>query len=292
MTTATQQFEKPELSYRYEFEKHELDAIRACVHEHGFAVVKRVLPLDYVEELRLAALAVVNPRNGLQPGESRTVHAFVEHCPVLWRLLDDEEFVNFSRFMLGTPDLTLHRSASIVRMPGSPGMQWHTDMSFNEGPPKNLDDVLNRSMNHFSGPFYLTGLHPMNAGLAVIPGSHRADWPGPEGFEFTPDRRSFFPRGTEPKGYGGMDVPGMLPLFTDPGDRTLFHGRTYHGVFPHKGTEIRVSCGVGFRPKHPRITPPWPLSTYAKNLMASLPQRLKPLYEDYIGIDPAQQHVY
>ena len=34
-TTAT----KPDLGYRYEFEPHELDAIKACNDAHGFAIV-------------------------------------------------------------------------------------------------------------------------------------------------------------------------------------------------------------------------------------------------------------
>lgn len=282
----------PDLSYRYEFEKHEFDAIRDCVFTHGFAVVKRVLPRDYVEELRQSVLSLVNPKNDMKPGESRTVHAFIERCVPLRRLLEDEEFVEFSRFMFGTRDLTIHRSAAIVRAPESTGMCWHTDMSFKPEDSKGTDDILNRSAQHFSGPFYLTGLQPDNAGLAIIPHSHELDWPGPEGFEFTQYRKSFYPKGTEPTNYAGMDVPGMFALYTEPGDRVLFHGNTYHGVFPHRGMQPRVSCGVGFRPKHPKIEAPWPLSESAKRLIAELPARLKPMYEDYVGVSPASQSNY
>ena len=54
----------------------------------------------------------------------------------------------------------------------------------------------------------------------VIADSHRPDWAGPEGFEFTEQRRSFRKQGAvEQEGnYPSFDVPGCVPIIADPGD--------------------------------------------------------------------------
>ena len=85
-------------------------------------------------------------------------------------------------------------------------------------PVKNVDDLLNVDESIAGSWLYLEGTHPTRAGLAVIEGSHRLDWPGPEGFVFTEDRSSFYKAGTRPEAYAFWDVPGMVPLFTEPGD--------------------------------------------------------------------------
>ena len=54
----------------------------------------------------------------------------------------------------------------------------------------------------------------------VIADSHRPEWVGPEGFEFTEQRRSFRKLGAvEQEGnYPSFDVPGCVPIIADPGD--------------------------------------------------------------------------
>lgn len=284
--------EPVELPYRYQFEADEWPAIKACVREHGFAVMKRAIPLELVEELQQQVRDVVFPKDDLKPGDVRFKHAFMEYAPAMIKLIDDERFRAFSAFMFETEELTLHRSASIVRAPGGNGMAWHTDMSHYDGPPRGIDDILNKDHRHFSGPFYLTGSNPTEGGLAIIPDSHHMDWPGPEGFAFTENRKSFYRKGAEPVGHHGMDVPGAIPLITEPGDRALFASNTYHGVYPHRGTKVRLSCGVGFRPKFPKIVPNWELTDSAKRFIASLPKHLERYYEDYIGAAPEAHAEY
>jgi hypothetical protein len=82
-----------------------------------------------------------------------------------------------------------------------------------------------------------------------------------------------------------MDVPGIVPMFTDPGDLIIFLSRTYHGVYPHNGTEPRFSCACNFRPGRHSINAPWNLSEQAKKFIASQPESVKPMVEYYAGMD-------
>ena len=119
--------------------------------------------------------------------------------------------------------MTVHRSAAIIRMPGSLPVRWHCDWhGFSEGPPKNSGEVLNRGLWPSGKWFYITGSRPVHGGLCVIEDSHGEDWEGPEGFSLTSDRRSFYPEGEEESNYDGFDIPGLIPLFTDPGDMIVF----------------------------------------------------------------------
>ncbi len=286
MNSATLQ--KPELAYRYEFGLDEVEAAQACVEAHGFAVLKNLLPQELVEELKASVLEVVDPNHELGPGQSRTHTSFIEHSPALWKLLDYEPFMRAQQVFCQAHDLTLNRTAAIIRQPGSAPLVWHSDWrGFSTGAPKVANDVLNRGPWPSGLWFYLTGSNPQHGGLAVIEDSHTPDWAGPEGFEFTPDRQSFYPKGSEPKGYVGFEVPGLVPLFTDPGDEIIFAARTYHAAFSNQTDRVRLSCGLGLRPRNVRIHAPWPLPETSHTFINALPDHLQPLVENYTGIEPS-----
>ena len=161
------------------------------------------------------------------------------------------------RHLIGTDEMTVHRSAAIIRMPGSAPVRWHSDwQGFGEGPPKNAGEVLNRGLWPSGKWIYITGSRPVHGGLFVIEDSHEEDWEGPEGFALTGDRRSFYPGGAEESSCDGFDIPGLIPLFTDPGDMIVFAHRTYHGAFPNGLAEPRLSCAIGFRDRNHRIDVP------------------------------------
>ncbi len=280
------QLQKPELSYRYEFGLHELDAAQSCVEAHGFAVIKKVLPTDMVEELKASVIEVTNPAGDLGPGQSRTHTSFIEYSPALWKLFDYEPFMRAQKVFCQAEELTINRTAAIIRNPGSAALVWHSDWrGFSKEPPKAANDVLNRGPWPSGLWFYLTGSYPKHGGLAVIEDSHVPDWPGPEGFELTADQSSFYPKGSEPKGYNGFDIPGLVPLFTEPGDEIVFAARTYHSAFPNQTDQVRLSCGIGLRPRAIRINAPWPLSDTAKAFIKAQPPQVQPLVADYVGID-------
>ena len=93
-------FQPADLPYRHEFEADELSAIKACHDAHGFAVVKNILSPDYVEELKESVSQVLDPEDDLGIGETRTKHAFIEYSKPLWKLLENEDYLNINRSIL------------------------------------------------------------------------------------------------------------------------------------------------------------------------------------------------
>jgi ectoine hydroxylase-related dioxygenase (phytanoyl-CoA dioxygenase family) len=185
----------------------------------------------------------------------------------------------------GTDQLTVHRTAAILKNTGTPGMMWHTDWAMPVNQPQKVDQVLNATEAPAGMWFYLTGNHPRTGGLAVIADSHRPDWPGPEGFELTPDRKYFYPKGHEHITYSGKNVPGLVPLFTDPGDMIVFSSRTYHGVYDHQGDEARLSCAIILRDDRKPFDVPWALPESARHLKEEAPEYLQPYLEHYTSLD-------
>ena len=172
---------KPELDYQYEFATDEPVPMSLCLEAHGFAVIKEVLTAEVVDGLREAVWAGTDPERTLRPGESRTRHAWIESGPGAWSLLENEDFMAIHRHLIGSDELTVHRSAAIIRMPGSAPITWHSDWcGFNTGAPQRANDVLNRGLWPSGKWFYITGSRPVHGGLCVIEDSQVEDWRGPE----------------------------------------------------------------------------------------------------------------
>ncbi|RKU38866.1 hypothetical protein C6496_05020 [Candidatus Poribacteria bacterium] len=282
------EIQKPELGYTYEFGVNQIPLMSECLEAHGFAIIKDVLPPELVDGLKQAVFDGTDPNRELKSGESRTRHAWIESGPGAWQLLEYEPFMKIHRHLIGTDEMTVHRSAAIIRMPGSQPVSWHTDWcGFSTDTPKNSGDVLNRGLWPSGKWFYLTGSRPEHGGLCVIENSHVENWEGPEGFKMTADRRSFYKEGEEEKAYTGFDIPGLVPLFTNPGDMIVFAHRTYHGAFPNQIDEIRLSCAIGFRSREHQIDIPWEIPTEGKEFLADLPSHLHQYTHGYTSIDVA-----
>ena len=278
--------EKPDLGYRYEFGLDELELMSQCLDAHGFAVVQGVLPTDLVEGLKQAVYDGTDPEGKLGPGQSSTRHAWVESGPGAWEMMEHEPFMRIHRHLIGSDELTIHRSAAIIRMPGSAPVGWHTDWcGFYGGPPRNSGEVLNSGLWPSGKWFYITGSRPVHGGLCVIADSHVEGWEGPEGFELTPDRRSFYRKGEEPGRHAGFDIPGLVPFFTESGDMIVFAHRTYHGAFPNRTDQVRLSCAIGFRDRKHRIDIPWEIPEAGQRFLAELPEHLQQYTEGYTSID-------
>ncbi len=277
---------RPDLRYRYQFSIHELDAAIQCMNTHGFCVVQDVLPAYIVADLKEAVVAAADPDGSLEPGQSYTHTSFVETSPKAWQLLEYEPFMRVHEALIGTDELTIHRSACILRKSGSPPVTWHTDWcGFDETPPIDTGGVLNRGDWPSGKWFYITGSRPEHGGLCVIEDSHVEGWEGPEGFKLTQDCRSFYPAGEEEHRYAGFDIPGLVPFFTNPGDMIVFAHRTYHGAFPNQIDEARLSCAIGFRRRDYQLKAPWPLPESSKAFVSALPEHLKCYTEGYTGIE-------
>ena len=280
------EIQKPDLGYTYEFQVNELDAMSECLEAHGFAIIKDVLSSEVVECLKDAVYVGADPERKLEQSQSSTRHAWIESGEGAWQLLEDERFMDVHRYLIGSDELTVHRSAAIIRMPGSHPVAWHTDWcGFSTGTPRNTGEVLNRGMWPSGKWFYLTGSRPEHGGLCVIEDSHVENWEGPEGFNLTSDKRSFYKIGGEEKAYNGFDVPGCVPLFTNGGDMIVFAHRTYHGAFPNQLDEIRLSCAIGFRDRSHHIDIPWEIPEVGKQFLSDLPSHLHKYTQGYTSIN-------
>lgn len=268
-------------TFRHVFGHDELDAIQNCLDEHGFAVVRRVISDETVAALKRDIDRSLNPNNDLKPAETRYAMVFIEQSPTLLALLDNPAFMAVARKVVGSEQIVVNRSAAILKNAGAKAGGWHSDFDFSPGP-------VNASMNRGEWPnglwFYLTGSHPTQGGLAVIDGSHRPDWPGPKGFVLREDRNWFEPAGGKWDGIDPFrDVPGVVPLVTEPSDLVIFAARTYHAPHAHQGQSPRYSATVVFRPRM-KMNVDWPLSEQAQQFLASLSERHRPYFEDYTSL--------
>lgn len=281
---------QPLLPYQYEFQPHELEAIKQCKETHGFAIVKQILSNEHNEQLKDEVRRLLGPQFTSDDILSYTDIAFIEKSSVMAQLLTYEPLMKIAAYLNDNKPLTVNRSAAIYKNPGSAGNKansgshaWHTDWAALEH-PYTANGVLNNT-GATSMWFYLTGSNPHNGGLAIIPDSHTDDWEGPEGYAFTEGRRSFHLIGTEPVACIDIDVPGMIPVITEPGDLVIFAEKTYHGVNAHQGSEARLSCAVSFRDRGYDVGDVWPLPESSRAFIDSCPDEVKPLVEGYIGID-------
>lgn len=276
-----------QLSYTHEFEAADLDAISKCLEDYGFAVVKEMIDSELTQELAQGVSSSCDPFKNLAVGQTRVRHAFCEFAPAVLQLLDNEPWLAIQRQLLGTQEMTVHRCAAILKNVGSVPVSWHTDWSgYHAGEPKNASAALNVGESPSGAWFYLDGTRPNRAGLSIIPGSHRMDWEGPEGFEFTDGRSSFYPKGETPGHHIKPNPPGAVALITDPGDMILFGARTYHYASAHNGDSARRSCALGMRAGRTPYNVPWGPSEGNRFLQSCIPERYKPYLEHYVGYTP------
>jgi hypothetical protein len=271
-------------SYNVYFDRDDIDLALACMDEYGYCVIRNVIDTDLVQDLKRAIDEALDPKSDLPPAANRYHMMFAEAGPSLWQLTEQSSYMNYVHKVHGTTDLTLHRSAAILRTPGEGMGLWHTDHRGHIGKPRIANEVLNRYAIPSGSWFYLNGSHPDRSGIAVIEKSNGPDWPGPEGFELKPDRTGFHRIGeAKDTSHSGMDVPGCIGIIAEPGDLICFAALTYHANMA--SNERRYSCAFGFRPKTIRIDAPWPLPDAARDMVNWLPNHLKPYTDGYTGYD-------
>ena len=96
--------------------------------------------------------------------------------------------------------------------------------------------------------------------------------------------RIFLYRDGEETPFNQSDIPGYVPLISEPGDLLLFAAMTIHVNLPTN--ERRYYCGMAFRPKTVQIDVPWALPESVERLKARLPAHQQTLLEGYTGIVP------
>ena len=279
-------FQSQKPSCLHEFTAGDHQALKACIRDRGFAVVKQVISPETVEKLKRELLTLALAKKKIKTGQSIHIWDYIEKAPELWELYRQPTYLSLYRSLLECEDLTINRSMGLIRAPAAPSLPWHSDFSFNRGKPENRDDVLQRG-DWVNGTWlYLTGSNPHHGGLAVLEGSHLPDWKAPAGFSFSRDRRCICADKTPDTPYDGMDVPGMVALYAEPGDMIVYAARTYHTNFPNLSKRPRLSVISICRPTHAPFRAPWPLSQQARDFIEHAPPFLKPFVRHYRGISP------
>ncbi|MCX5658226.1 MAG: phytanoyl-CoA dioxygenase family protein [Planctomycetota bacterium] len=275
-------------TYRYEFRPDEHDDIVHCAKAHGFAIVKQLLPPTMVDQLKTSVIDNLAPGGKLAYAKTNSYQTwFIERSPALRDLIRFRPFMSIAEAVVGDAELTVHRSAAIVRQPGDGGMAWHSDFQYPPHPPRGASEYLNTTPPESrtgSLWFYLTGVNPRDGGIAIIPDSHTIDWQPAPGLQLSPDRR-FIHRAGDDKPCLDMNIPGAMAIHAEPGDLIHFNLLTYHGVYNHTGSHLRVSAALNFRRRALSFTAPWPRSTEAQRFIDDTPDDLKPYLRDYLGLD-------
>ena len=272
------------MSYNIYFEKTDHDGVLNALATYGYCVLRNVIRPDLIDRLKGEIDLALDPERTLPPANGKFHLTFAEESHALWDLVDNSDYMNLCAALLGDRQLCLHRSAAILRTPGDPMGAWHSDhRGHRKGPPTSANDFLNLYSMPSGGWFYLNGSHPDRSGLAVIEYSHTPDWQPPEGFHMDQDR-IFLYRDGEETPFNQSDIPGYVPLISEPGDLLLFAAMTIHVNLPT--SERRYSCGMALRPKTDQIAVPWALPESVERLKARLPAHQQTLLEGYTGIVP------
>ena len=161
--------QKPDLGYRYEFATDELDAMDECLAAHGFRGNQRRAAVGDRRQAQAGGCGTARTQSG-RCSRARAARGTLGSSlvRVLWELIDYEPFMAIHRHLIGTDELTIHRSAAIIRRTGSAPVGWHTDWCGYSTEIKNSGDVLNRGLWPSGKWFYLTGRGPSTAACALL----------------------------------------------------------------------------------------------------------------------------
>jgi hypothetical protein len=273
-----------DLPYAHAFATDAIEDAIACYREHGFAIVRGLASPEVLDDLRHAVEHVLGPQP-LAPAENRTTPEFVERSPLAVRVLDIDGYVELNARLLGTRDLTIHRSFAVLKNAGSDAVAWHRDYHHLESTtPTEPDQFLDPGDHGARMLWYLDGSYPDEGGLWVIPDSHRDDWPGLPGFAFTAGAKSFHRVGEPAVDCASFDAPQMFPLRVDPGDLLIYALRTYHGASAQPSGRRRA-CAVLLRPTFPALEVPWAQPESSLRFLDALPERYASFARNYVGID-------
>lgn len=96
---------------------NDLQAITKHLQAKGWALAANVLNEQEVAALR-ATVRVRCATDG--PGSTRLDGNVIEHAPAVLNLLKNRHFMAVMRACVGVDEVIVHRSAAILRLPGSP----------------------------------------------------------------------------------------------------------------------------------------------------------------------------
>lgn len=265
--------------FKYNHENHDISGALETYQDLGFVVVENVLVDEAVDAIRRSTKTFLGEL-AEKPEESMHYHGIIEELPLVLELLVNRKVMDLVDAICGN-DVTLTRSAAIIRQPDYGGMHWHRDQC---APAYATSQRASLNLGPFvSVWFHLTGLRPNEGGLAVIPRSHQAEYEAPDGFVAAPKLRSFCrPGQVVPSSC--MDFSCVEPIECGSNDMVLFAGQLFHAVYPHSGETERVSIGLSFTPSCDENMLP-PQTSFAASFVRSQSKEVKKYLSKYPGWD-------
>ena len=232
---------------------------------HGYTVVRAGEWDDHGLTPRIleTLLAVSQRRTGIRPDlaggktHSRSDMATGQH--MFYLLLEDPVFeqaitadvpLALMSYLLGE-SAVLSSLSSMMRGPGTPALDLHTDMILTPSPFASYSQVTNINWT-------LTDYSPENGSTCFWPGSHK-----------------FCRRPTSAE---CADTARFVPVTAPPGSLVLWHGNTWHGSFARKNPGLRVQL-IMFYCRPYFLTQEW----YRDKISAEIIARNKPRFKTLVG---------
>lgn len=220
----------------------DLDADRAFFDEHGWVVLRGVVPPAELERLRAATLELMPDARvpAASDGVPMLVRPALRHVDVQAWLAAEAPFRLAAR-LLGARGVRLLQDALLVKPTGADAtLAWHRDATY-FGYLEPLDVVSVR--------LALGDETPATGCMWVIDASHR--WSQERvGVRVTTPA---FGADRVADGLGATDDGLRVPIVLGPGDVSLHHALTFHASFSNRGAESRRTLVTHVAADHCRV---------------------------------------
>jgi phytanoyl-CoA hydroxylase len=216
-----------------------LERIRAEYEEHGFSIIRNVIPANLLEETKSHVAWLTDRYPDLRPEHLH--HPLIRNDAFWIRLVSDPELVDIAEFFLG-PDVACFTAHYICKPPydGQPVL-WHQDGSYWK-----LDPM--RALTVWVAVDECT---TENGCLRVIPGSHRLPLYPPVSQTDSPNM--LFSVSEEKLVREWTERQGVVDVELNPGDVEIHHPNILHCSEPNTSARRRCGLDIGYIPTTTRI---------------------------------------
>lgn len=197
----------------------------------GYVVLKGCLSTAEVNNLLQAyqeVMAVAPSYNYFGQSGTKMVAPFVDKHDAFGALIEHPGVMAAMRDIWGTECLYIAGSDMWANYDETP---WHSD-----GQPGREAKTLKTAI-------YLEEMGPNSGPLNIIPGSHH-----PEFCAAIFRSCGVWDRGRPRLRLDKEKIPGMIPLYTQPGDVVLWDNRLWHSAFKRKDGQARKTMFIGYTP--------------------------------------------
>jgi hypothetical protein len=199
---------------------------RYCFDLQGFVVRRNVLSSGEVRRLQIEidALRVPPPGPSIQ---SQRFSGLIEAGGLLRDLIDDESVIDVVRELCG-PQVRLDHAYGIIMAPGTSGLGLHGGGTPFDPAQYYLVDSGRIRTGLIAVQWAIADHRRGDGGFCCIPGSHKADFPLPNGV--------------------GLEHPLVVEVPMAPGDVVFFSEALTHGTLPWRAAHQRRTLIYKYSP--------------------------------------------